>query len=318
VTQVVTALPAGLTSFTNPLAGTPGADPEDPASYRARVLQAGLAVCQGAPQLAKTLLAQITGVQVRLISVRVNPSGLTGYEVICGGGDPYAVAYAIFQAFGDLTTLIGSTLQITAVSSNLHAQLTTSLNHGYVAGQTGLMISGALGMTALNGGPYTVNAVVSPTAFTINFDSTSQPAYAGGGSLTPVARNQVVTIQDTPDVYEIPFVNPPQQSVQISLTWNTTATNFVSDAAVAQLGAPALVTYVNSIYVGQPINLFELQEVFAAAINSILPQPLLTRMIFTVSINNVGVSPVSGTGVIQGDPESYFLTDPTQISIVRG
>ena len=76
--------------------------------------------------------------------------------------------------------------------------------------------------------------------------------------------------------------------------------------------------YVNSVPVGQPMNLFELQAVFQAATVSILPNQLLTRMVFTVQINGVTVSPESGTGIIAGDPESYFYTTQTAITVSQG
>jgi len=106
--------------------------------------------------------------------------------------------------------------------------------------------------------------------------------------------------------------------VAVVVTWNTSAVNFVGGAAVEQLGNPALVTYVNSISVGQPMNLFELQATFQTAIESVLPPALLTRMVFAVSINGIGTSPIGGTGIIAGDPESFFFTNPTLVVIGQG
>ena len=83
-----------------------------------------------------------------------------------------------------------------------------------------------------------------------------------------------------------------------------------------QLGAPALAAYVNSVCVGQPMNLFDLQTTFQQAVASVLSPSLLTRMVFAVSINGVGTPVESGTGVIAGDPESYFYTDPAGLDIV--
>ena len=114
------------------------------------------------------------------------------------------------------------------------------------------------------------------------------------------------------------FVNPPQQTVAITLTWNSTANNIGSPAAVAQLGNTALVNYVNGITAGQPMNLFELQTTFQQAIASIVPPALLTRMIFSVSINGIGVSPETGTGTIAGDAESYFETNSSLVTITKG
>ena len=99
---------------------------------------------------------------------------------------------------------------------------------------------------------------------------------------------------------------------------NTTSTNYVSPTAVAQLGQPAIVNYINSIYVGQPINLFELQNVSQIAIAGIIPPTLLSRMVFTVEINGYEVSPESGTGLYYGDPESYFETSNAQVVITQG
>jgi hypothetical protein len=128
----------------------------------------------------------------------------------------------------------------------------------------------------------------------------------------------VVSLTDYPDTYEVVFVNPPQQQVAITLLWGTTSPNIVSNAAVSQLGAPALADYVNGVTVGQPMNLYELQAVFQDAVSTLIPGPFLTRMSFSVSINGVGTSPEAGTGIIAGDPESYFFTDPTQIIINQG
>jgi hypothetical protein len=127
-----------------------------------------------------------------------------------------------------------------------------------------------------------------------------------------------VSITDYPDVYNITFINPPLQTVAVVCTWNTTATNYVSSAAVAQLGSPAIVGYINGLPVGSPINLFELQNVFQSAVSSVLDPNLLTRLVFTVSINGIGTAPLSGTGIVVGDPESYFSTSTTAVSVVQG
>jgi hypothetical protein len=87
---------------------------------------------------------------------------------------------------------------------------------------------------------------------------------------------------------------------------------------MATLGSAALVAYVNSIPVGSPMNLFELQNAFQIATVSILPTSYLTRMVFAVYIDGVLASPAAGTGVISGDPESYFLTNSTLITIAQG
>jgi hypothetical protein len=81
----------------------------------------------------------------------------------------------------------------------------------------------------------------------------------------------VVSINDFPDVYQVVYVDPPQQSVAVVLTWNTDSPNFISPAAFAQLAVTALVNYINGVTVGQPMNLFEMQNVVQSAVSRILP-----------------------------------------------
>lgn len=311
VTQIVTSVPSTISlTVTNPEAGIPGAGAETEEDYRARVFQANLAASQGMSRYLKTLLGNVSGVQSRLISAIQETDG---WEIIVGGGDPYEVAYAIWTALFDVSNLVGSTIEITAITKADPGVVTTNLNHGLISGQANVNIADVVGMTEANGGPYTVTVITEKT-FSFGVDTTSFTTYISGGVVTPNSRNISVSISDPPDTYVIPFVIPPQQSVTIAVTWNTTSNNFVSNAAVAQLGGPALVNYVNSLAVGMPINLFELQTTFQNAISSILTPQLLTRMVFAVDINGVSVSPSSGTGIIAGDPESYFLTSVANVT----
>lgn len=317
VSVLVTSVPSGVDlTCTNPLAGVPGADAETEESYRVRVLRAGQAIAQGMATMLKTLVGEVSGVQQRLISVLQQVGG--GWTIIVGGGDPYKVAYAIFTALFDISTLVGSTLRVTNITQAAPGVVTTDLNHGYETGQTGVVITGVVGMVPINGAALPAITVIDEKSFSIGISTLPYPAYVSGGVVTPNLRNVSVNINDYPDVYSIPFVNPPQQTVAIALTWNTSADNFVSSAAVSQLGNPALVDYVNSIPVGAPMNLYEMQTVFQEAIASVLAPALLTRMVFQVSINGIGVDPSPGTGVIAGDPESYFLTSATEVVITQG
>jgi len=319
VTGLVTSVPSTITlSVTNPLPGTPSVAAESETSYRTRVLQAGLASSQGMASYLKTLLGNVKGVQPRLISVQ-QLSGTQQWKVLVGGGsDNYQVAYAIYSALFDVSSLVGSTLDVIGITNANPGVVTTNLNHGYATGQV-IQMNGVGGMTAVNGVNYTIT-VISETTFSIGVNTTGYGTYTTGGVVTPNLRNVSVSIIDYPDTYVIPFVNPPLQTVTMTVLWNTISNNYVNPAAIAQLGAPALASYVNSISVGQPMNLFELQTVLQVAVSSVLPAQLLTRIVFEVSINGIGVTPESGTGIIAGDPESYFYTDPTgsEITILQG
>ena len=136
--------------------------------------------------------------------------------------------------------------------------------------------------------------------------------------VTPNLRNITVSINDYPDTYSITYVNPPAQTVNVAITWNTISTNLVSDSAIAQLAAPAIATYINSIAVGQPINTFELQEAFQIAVSSILPISQISKINYVVAINGIDTAPVSGELLIYGDPESYFATNTSLITITQG
>lgn len=315
VTTLATSAPAGVSlTVTNPLPGTPGAAAQTSTSYRAQVLQAGLVASTGTPAYLRTLLGQVPGVDPRLISTLPQ----TGtWEIIVGGnGDPYAIALAIFQAIPDMSTLVGSTLAVTAITNANPGVMTTNLNHGFATGQV-INVTGVVGTSGINGTPLTIT-VISQTTFSLGINTTSSGAYVSGGVVTPNFRNVSATINNYPDSYVIPFVLPPVQTVTMVVTWNTSSLNFVSPVGVAQLAQPALAAYINSIPVGAPINELELFAVFQAAVSSIIPPVLLTRLVFAVSINSIVTGVTSGTYVIPGDPESYFSCAATSIVVEQG
>jgi len=61
-----------------------------------------------------------------------------------------------------------------------------------------------------------------------------------------------------------------------------------------------------------------MQNAFQEAVAAIVPSEQLTRMAFSISIDGVSTLPTAGTGVIAGDPESYFYADATTINISQG
>lgn len=241
VNQIVTSVPASIgLSCDNANAGTMGGETETTENYRSRVLQAGIASAQGMATFLRTLLNNVAGVQSRLIGIKQSGSD---WKIIVGGGDPYEVGYAIYQALFNINDLVGSS--------------TTS-------------------------------------------------------------RNITVTINDYPDKYNIVFVVPPAQSVIVQLTWNTTLTNYIDDSSISVLGGQAISNYINNIYAGEAINIYEMQAVFQDAVGAIIPPQYLSKMDFIVSIDSVIVPPTSGTGLVEGDSEGYFYTTLRNILITRG
>ena len=239
VTQVVTSVASGYAlTVTNPEAGTPSQGAESVQSYRARVQSAQQITGQGTPSYITSLLQNVPGVTPRLVAVQ---QAVGGWEVICGGGDTYAVGAAIYAGTLDLSSIVGS--------------------------------------------------------------STS-------------ARNVSVTLIEGPNTYTLTYVNPPQQTVNVATAWNTNLPNFTAGSQVNQLGVPAITAYINSITVGQPINLNAMTSAFTEAVSSVLSVANLSALTFTVEINGVVVSPTAGTEIIPSDSESYF--EASSITVTQG
>ena len=314
VTQIVTSLPSPYNtqiSVTNPSAGIPASTTETVTSYRAQILQGSVVASTGTPAYVKTLLYQITGVQQPLVSI---PAVSGGWQIICGGGDPYAVANAILQGVGDISALVGSALEITGITAATNAVITTNLNHNFIIGQT-VTVSGS-SVSGYNT-TYVITAVTA-TTITTSRNSSGFGAFTGTAQFSPNPRNVSVSLFQNPNTYNILYVNPPQQVVAVAATWNTTLPSFTAGASVNQLAIPAMAAYINSIYVGQPINLLELTAVFQNAVASVLPTVNLTTLTFAVTINGVTATPGAGTSAISSDPESYFNCSPTGATSVQG
>ncbi|WP_254216254.1 baseplate J/gp47 family protein [Burkholderia multivorans] len=314
VNQIITSLPseyAGLITVTNPQAGVSASSAESPQTYRGRVLQAGQVASVGTPAFLKTLLGKITGVQQRLVSINQVTGG---WQIVCGGGDAYAVAAAILQGAGDIALLKGSQLGITGMTAANPVVVQTNLASGYTAGQT-FTVAGAT-PSAFNR-TYTV-ASVSGNSITTTTNGTGFGTYTGGATFSPNPRDVNVSLFQNPNTYNIPFVNPPQQVVTLAVTWNTTLPNFTAGSSVNQLAAPALQSYLNSIYAGQPINLNEMTATFLDAVSSVIDGPNVTTLNFTVTINGVMATPAAGTDIITSDPESYFFCSATGVTVSQG
>jgi Baseplate J-like protein len=241
VTTVATSVPGGISlSVNNPTAGIPGGGSESDAEFRARAMQAYMVTGQGMISYLKSNLLMISGVQPRLVAIKQSSSN---YMILCGGGDPYEIAYAIFRSMFWLPGIVGS---------------------------------------------------------------------------ATTGRNITVSVYDYPNLYPIVFVNPPLQTVAMTVTWIAISPTYVDPAAVAQLAAPALIGYINEISVGQPINLLEADAIFQAAVESVIPIELLGNLTYVVIINGTTTAPTTGTKLIPSDPESYFFATSSGVTVVAG
>jgi hypothetical protein len=161
--------------------------------------------------------------------------------------------------------------------------------------------------------------VLTLKSFSIPVDGTQYGTWQYGGVVTPNPINELVSISDYPDAFTIPFVNPPQELVNIIVTWVTDSPNYVSSSAIAQAATPAIIDYINSLPAGTtPINLNVLNEVFLDSIVNILAGELVIDIQWTISVSGIGTFPQPGTQVIFGDRYSYFYTDTSQVSVIQG
>jgi hypothetical protein len=291
-------------------------------------MTAGLAASTGMSRYLKTLLGNIPGVQARLISVRQDFT--TGkHIVIVGGGDPYQVAYAIWRALFWTGGIIPAPLEISGVSSTNPAVVTTGDTHNLITGMNE-SISGVQGtgiMSNINNTPANPTwpiTVIDAHNFSVPFNASHTPGlppnvYGTGGVVTPNPIIEEVTIVDYPDTYLIPYTIPVQETVSIIVIWQTDSPNYVSPTAIATAGAPALQDYINGLPVGTaPINFYTMTEVVLDSITSILPAEAITVLNFHVSVDGVGIEPAPNTGVVYGDPNSYFYTTLANIVFEEG
>jgi hypothetical protein len=315
VTQAGSSVPSNINlTFTNPVSGIPSTTGEPISIYRERCFTAGLAASTGMARYLKTLVGNIPGVQNRLISVQQNGSN---FVVIVGGGDSYQVAYAIWQADFYTLGLSGATIEIEGISNTNPAVITTADNHNLDTGDIEVL-TGAVGMELIWNQPYPIT-VIDAQNFSIPVDATIMGQYQYGGTVAPNPINMYVTVNDYPDGFLIPFVNPPQELVDVVCTWITNSPNFVSPTAIAQAATPAIVDYINSLPAGTtPINLNVLTQIFLESIQTIIQGEYMIDIQWQISVGGVGVSPAPGTQVIFGDRYSYFFTQNGNIIVSEG
>lgn len=215
VTTVVSSVTSGDTlTVTNPQAGTSATDAETIPAFRTRIMTAFDSTVLGTAAYVKSLLYAIPGVTPQLVAVN---STHDGWQVVCGGGDAYAIANAVLMGVADISGLVGSQLAVTGMTAANPVVVTTNLNSNLAIGST-FTVTGA-SPSAYNA-TYTV-ASVSGTAITTQTNGSSFGTYTGGATFNPNPRNVTVSIFQNPDTYSITFVDPPQQSVAIAITWNT-------------------------------------------------------------------------------------------------
>ncbi|SFN72382.1 Baseplate J-like protein [Izhakiella capsodis] len=314
VTRIVTGVPAGITlSCTNKTPGIPGSGAETVAQYRARVWDAGIPTVQGYPGFIRTALANVANINLRLTAVIADGDR---WVIMCGGGNTYAMAAAIYQSAGDISRLKGCALEVTGITSASPGVVTTNITHGFSDGQT-VTLKGVEGMTGINGTPFKIS-VLSPHSFSLNSDTSGAGTWAGGGEVTPNLRNQRVTVTDWPDTYLIPFVIPLQQNVKIFFKWRTDGVNYLTAQSVNSVVSAPVIAYINQLYAGKPLNLNTVKDIFLSAISSILNPDLISALDVTVTVNGVITAPQAAMDIITGDPYSYWYIAANGVTVSEG
>lgn len=283
----------------------------------------------------------ITNALPSLVTTNLNHLLPVGTLINIAGALPigYNGNFAVYSVPSQKTFVLGKPYN----ANNLSAQTwlagvatwTTVSPHGVTIGSSFTIVGST--PTAYNG-TYTAIAgtagstlkatkVVDPGASSILgqlsagislFDASGLAAYTSDtGVITPNFRNITVSLIDFPDTYPITFVNPPQQTTGVTCEWNTNSPNFVSSAAVAQLVVPAIVSYINSVFVGQPINILQLERAFEEAVADVLPAEFISKLQFSIAINGIPTSPPANSTLVSGDPEGYFFAQTGDIVVVQ-
>ena len=138
------------------------------------------------------------------------------------------------------------------------------------------------------------------------------------GSQISSSRNVTATIIQSPNQFNVTWVNPPQQTLGLAITWNTNLPNFTAALQVSNLAVPAIINYVNRILVGSPLSEFGVFQAFSNAVSSLLSDSALTTFLMSVTINGATVQPEAGTYIYLGDPESYFYASPSSVTVTQG
>jgi len=303
VNQVITSLPSDITiTCSNLVAGTPGGAEEKIYEFRERVWEGQMSTVQGYPGFIRQKLTDMNNVQARMVSVVQDGDR---WVIMCGGGDIYEMAAAIYKSAGDISRLKGTDLNITGITNANPGVVTTDITHGFSTGQV-INVTGVNGMSGINNVPLTIT-VLTPHTFSIGINTTSSGTWTSGGVVTPNLRNNVVTVNDWPDNYLIPFVIPLQQLVTVKFEWATESVNYLTDATVASLVSSPVIQYINGIYAGKPMNINNIKDVFLQSVNGTIDMSLITTLNVVVTVNGIITSADAGTNIISGDPYSYWF-----------
>lgn len=142
-----------------------------------------------------------------------------------------------------------------------------------------------------------------------------QGASDGGTTVT-------VDLYNTPDTYQIVYVQPVEQLVKVNIYWQTSSNYLVSNGAIQAACSQSIQDYINALGPGQPINLYEIEFIFQSTTANIVATPLITYIEPVVSVWNgsawIITPPATNTGTVVGDPEGYWYIAPSDVTTTNG
>jgi len=128
-----------------------------------------------------------------------------------------------------------------------------------------------------------------------------------------VPEKKNIQILSYPDVYNIPLVIPTSQNVIAIITWYTESKEYLDPATVAIAVKEPVADYINKIFVGQPINIYQVQDIFLQSVRTLVPPSLVSMIDVKIGINGKIVAPETGSSLIYGDTYGYFTTSASLI-----
>lgn len=126
---------------------------------------------------------------------------------------------------------------------------------------------------------------------------------------------KTVQISVYPDTYTLPYVVPSSQNATVLVTWNTASTTYIDPDGIAKAVQQPIADYVNAIAVGQPVNLFEIQDIFMQSVASLVPASMISMIQVQIRINGAIKPPDANSSLVYGDTYSYFSTSPSQVQV---
>lgn len=120
-----------------------------------------------------------------------------------------------------------------------------------------------------------------------------------------------------PDVYQVPYVIPGSQNVRAFIEWNTVGNTYVDPTAMQLAAQKPVSDYINDIATGQPINIYQIQDIFLESVKGLVPASMVSLIDVKIGINGVLAEPEPETNLVYGDTYGYFTTSPSQIEITK-